>query len=593
LKGHIAPDKIEEVKRRADIVDLVSEYVTLKKGGKNFLGLCPFHKEKTPSFTVNREKQIFYCFGCGEGGNVLTFVMKMSDMSFPEAVRHLAGKTGVVIPERVFTHQDKESLSLRKEVSRVNKMAAAYFSKNLFSQAGKEARDYLRKRGLQDELIREFGLGYALDGWRHLRDYFEKAGISLKLVNQSGLVIPKANGGGSFYDRFRRRLIFPIEDVGGSVIAFGGRIMGEGEPKYLNTSESPVYIKGRNLYGLNRTKEDIRKSGYAILVEGYFDLISLWASGIRNVVASLGTALTRDHVDLLRRYTSHVVAVFDPDEAGKKALTRSIELFLSGNMHAKCVVLPDGYDPDQYLRTHGKESFMKIIDNGQSLVDYYIETVIGTVATFEKKKDALREAVSFIVHIDNIRERDLFIKRVSEKVGLDQQLLTKEVNLALKAPAGKQASESREPDVAIDMVELSIIHIMLEYPSMIPEIVKKNIFDCFMSAYLKSLAVNLADAYAKEGSKGFDASRFIEAIDDEFIRKKLLRMMVDENPYDEKVIDRVTADAMKQVKRKWYRERCRVLKTKIKKAEESDNHELWAELLEELQRLQKEEKTSL
>ena len=593
MKGHISPDKIDEVKRRADIVDLVSEYVTLKKGGRNFLGLCPFHKEKTPSFTVNRDKQIFYCFGCGEGGNILTFLMKMSDMSFPEAVRHLAGKTGVVIPEKIMTRQEKESSGVRSEVSRVNKMAAAYFSKNLFSQAGKEARDYLRKRGMQDDVIREFGLGYAIDGWRHLRDYFEKTGISLKLVEQSGLVIPKANGGGSFYDRFRGRLIFPIEDVGGSVIAFGGRIIGEGEPKYLNTSESPVYIKGRNLYGLNRTKEEIRKKGYAILVEGYFDLITLWASGIRNVIATLGTALTRDHVDLMRRYTSHVVAVFDPDEAGKKALTRSIELFLSGNMHAKGAVLPDGHDPDQYLRTHGKESFMGIIDEAESLVDYYIENVIGKVATFEEKKGALKEAVSFIVHIDNARERDLFIKRVSEKLGLDQELLTKEVNLALQAPAGKLADPSKEADIDIDTVELSIIHIMLEYPSMVPEIVKNNIFDCFMSVNMKSLAIELADSYAKEGAEGFDASRFIQAIDNGLIRKKLLRMMIDENPYDEKVIDRVTADAMKQVKRKWYKERCRILKTRIKKAEENENHEGWVKLLEELQRLQREEKKSL
>jgi len=592
LKGHITPDKIEEVKRRADIVDLVSEYVTLKKGGKNFLGLCPFHKEKTPSFTVNRDKQIFYCFGCGEGGNILTFLMKMSDMSFPEAVRHLAGKTGVVIPERVLTRQEKESSSIRNEVSRINKMAAAYFSKNLFSQAGKEARDYLKKRGLQDDVIKEFGLGYALDGWRNLRDYFEKAGISLKLIEQSGLVIPKANGGGSFYDRFRGRLIFPIEDVGGNVIAFGGRLIGEGEPKYLNTSESPVYIKGRNLYGLNRTKEEIRKKGYVILVEGYFDLITLWASGVRNVIATLGTALTRDHVDLMRRYTSHVVAVFDPDEAGKKALTRSIELFLSGNMHAKGVVLPQGYDPDQYLRAHDQESFMEIVDGAQSLVDYYIENVIGRVDTFEEKRAALRDAVSFIIHIDDIKERDLFIKRVSEKLGLDQELLTKDVNLALKAPAVKQSDASREPDIDIDMVELSIIHIMLEYPSVVPEIAKKNIFDCFMSVNLKSLAIKLADTYAKEGAKGFDASQFIQAIDNESIRKKLLRMMIDD-PYDEKVVNRVTVDAMNQVKRKWYKERCRVLKTKIKEAEENDNHKLWAKLLEELQSLQREGKASL
>jgi DNA primase len=593
VKGHIAPDKIEEIKRRADIVELVSEYVTLKKGGKNFLGLCPFHKEKTPSFTVNRDKQIFYCFGCGEGGNVLTFLMKMSDMSFPEAVRHLAGKTGVVIPEKILTREEKESFSVRDEIGRVNKMAAAYFSKSLFSQAGKGARDYLRKRGMQEDAIREFGLGYALDGWRHLRDHFEKAGIPLKLVEQSGLVIPKASGGGSFYDRFRGRLMFPIEDVGGSVIAFGGRIIGSGEPKYLNTSESPVYIKGRNLYGLNRTKEDIRKEGYAVLVEGYFDLITLWASGVRNVIATLGTALTRDHVDLLRRYTSHVAVVFDPDEAGKKALRRSIELFLSGNMHAKGVVLPEGHDPDQYLRTHGKEAFMEIVDRAGSLVDYYIENVIGGVATYEEKRDALKEAVSFIIHIDNTRERDLFIKRVSEKIGLDQELLTKEVNLVLKAASAKKADASREPEMEIDTVELSIIHMMLEYPSMVPEIVQKNVFDYFMSANLKSLVVKLADYYAKKGAKGFDASQFVQAIDNEFIKNKLLRMMMDENPYDEKVIDRVVADAMKQVKRKWNKERYRVLKTKIKKAEENNDQELWASLLEELQRLQREEKTSL
>ncbi len=213
----------------------------------------------------------------------MTFLMKMNSMSFPEAVRHLAGKTGVVIPERVLTREEKERTSARDEINRINQMAAKYFSENLFSQAGKGAREYLRDRGIQDEVVKEFCLGFALDGWRHLKEYFEKAKVSLKLVEQAGLIIPKTNGGGSFYDRFRGRLIFPIEDVGGNVIAFGGRILGDGEPKYLNTSESPVYVKGKNLYGLNRTKEDIRQKGYAILVEGYFDLITLWSAGIRNV----------------------------------------------------------------------------------------------------------------------------------------------------------------------------------------------------------------------------------------------------------------------------------------------------------------------
>ncbi|HVO67598.1 MAG TPA: toprim domain-containing protein, partial [Syntrophales bacterium] len=428
-------------------------------------------------------------------------------------------------------------------------------------------------------------------GWRHLKEYFEKAKVSLKLVEQAGLIIPKTNGSGSFYDRFRGRLVFPIEDVGGKVVAFGGRILGDGEPKYLNTSESPVYIKGKNLYGLNRTKEDIRKKGYVILVEGYFDLITLWDSGIRNVIATLGTALTRDHVDLIRRYTGQVVAVFDPDVAGKKALARSIELFLSGNVRAKAVVLPDGYDPDKYVTTYGREAFMAIIDRAQSMVDYYIENFIGKVATVEEKRDALKEALSFIINIDGINERELFIKRVSEKLGLNQELLMKEVNQALKVASGKTTGTSTERDMEIDIVELSLIHIMLEYPRKIPEICQGDILDYFMSANLKSLAEKLKDSFEKEGSAGFDTSIFIQNIDNEIIKQKMLKKMIDENPYDEGIVNRVIMDAMKQIKRKWYKEKSGILKTAIRKAEESGNNELCKKLLEEKERLLREEKT--
>ncbi|HBH87943.1 MAG TPA: DNA primase [Syntrophaceae bacterium] len=591
LKGHIAPEKIEEVKRRADIVDLVSEYVTLKKGGRNFLGLCPFHKEKTPSFTVSREKQIFYCFGCGEGGNVLTFLMKMNNMSFPEAVRFLAGKTGVVIPERIFTREEKESSRTREEISRINRMAAKYFSENLFSKVGNGARAYLGKRGIHDEVIKEYSLGYATEGWRNLKEYFEKSKISLKLLERAGLIIPKTNGGGSYYDRFRGRLMFPIEDVSGNVIAFGGRILGEGEPKYLNTPESPVFIKGRNLYGLNRTKEDIRRKGYAILVEGYFDLITLWGAGWRNVVATLGTALTKDHIDLIRRYTNEVIVLFDPDLAGKKALARSIELFLSGNVRAKAVVLPDGYDPDLYVRTNGSESLKEIIGRAQSMIDYYIENLIGKVSTVEEKRDALREAVSFIINIDNKSERDLFIRRVSEKLGINQELLTKEVNRTVKASTVNPGAVSTEPDMDIDTVELSLIHIMLEYPHKIPEIVQKNILNCFLSANLKSLAKRLTDSFEKEGSESFDAPLFVQTIENDGIRQKLLKKMINENPYDEGIVERIIMDAMKQVKRKWYKEKGRILTREIKKADESGDNELSNRLLAEKERLLREEKT--
>jgi DNA primase len=592
LKGHIPGSKVEEIKGRADIVDLISEYITLKKAGRNFVGLCPFHKEKTPSFSVNREKQIFYCFGCGEGGNVLSFLMKVNHLSFPEAVRYLARKTGIVIPEGVMTREEKERSSLKEQINRVNQMAARYFSQNLFSQAGRQAREYLKKRGLQDSVVREFHLGYALDGWRHLRDFFEKGKVSLKLAEQSVLVILKTNERESFYDRFRGRLIFPIEDIGGHIVAFGGRIIGDGEPKYLNSPESPVYVKGRCLYGLNRTKDDIRKKGYAILVEGYFDLISLWNVGITHVVATLGTALTKEHVDLIRRYTGQVIAVFDPDEAGKKALARSLGLFLAGNIHAKVVVLPDGYDPDQYIRTFGKASFEEVVNQAQSMVDYYIEKVIGKVGTLEEKLNSLRDAVPFIVNIGDAIERNLFIKRVSEKLGIDQELLKKEVHRSLNASSRTLADIPRIQDKGkIDRVELSLIHIMLEYPRKIPEVVHEDVLDCLTNSDLRMFGETLKDAFIRNTLDGFDSSLLIDRLSSGAIREKLLKKMVDEAPYDEKMADCILSDAIRQIKRKWYKEKHRVLKMKLVKAEEMADRELCNSLLTEKEKLRREEES--
>ena len=417
--------KIEEIKSRIDIVELASEYLTLKKAGRNFTGLCPFHQEKTPSFTVNREKQIFYCFGCGEGGNAITLLMKIANMTFPEAVKALAEKTGVVLPLRSANRDGSQKDSLREEITNLNLRAAQQFSRNLNSAAGKAAREYLQSRGISDDTIKQFRVGFAPDTWRSLTDYIEGSGSSLKLAEQAGLIVSGKEG--SFYDRFRGRLIFPIENVFGEIVAFGGRVMEKGEPKYLNSPESPVYIKGKNLYGLNKAKEEIRKNGFALIVEGYFDLISLWNAGIGNVVATLGTALTREHLELLRRYTVSVVALFDPDEAGKKALDRSLELFLSMNMHARALILPEGCDPDDYVKKYGKEKLIELIDLAPAISDYYIEKVLGNGKTFEENRDLVKTAMEFISKIGDERERviekNLFIKRVAEKLGIDQELL--------------------------------------------------------------------------------------------------------------------------------------------------------------------------
>jgi DNA primase len=590
LKGHIPGSKVEEVKGRADIVDLISEYVTLKKAGRNFIGLCPFHKEKTPSFTVNRDKQIFYCFGCSEGGNVISFLMKVNHQSFPEAVRYLARKTGIVIPEGVLTREEKERSSLKEQINRVNQLAAQHFSQNLFSQAGREAREYLVKREIQESVVREFRLGYALNGWRYLRDFFEKGKVPLKLAEQAGLIVSKANEKDSFYDRFRGRLIFPIEDIDGRVIAFGGRIIGDGEPKYLNSPESPVYVKGRCLYGLNRTKDDIRQRGHAVLVEGYFDLLSLRNAGVTNVVATLGTALTKEHVDLIRRYTRQIIAVFDPDEAGKKAVARSLGLFLAGSIHAKIAVLPDGYDPDQYVRSFGREAFEEVVTHAQSMVDYYIEKVIGKVGTLEEKRDSLREAIPFIVSIGDAIDRNLFVKRVSEKLGIDQEFLKKEVHQSLKAFSQSPIDVPGIQDKGkLDGVELALIHIMLEYPGKIPEIVHTGILDYLMNSDLRKFADIMKESFDRNGADGFDSSVLIDRLGNGMIREKLLKKMVDEVPYDEKMAERILSDTISQIKRKCYREKRRVLRMKLVKAEEMGDQDLCNRLLVEKERLRREE----
>ena len=588
MKSHIPDIKIEEIKSRANIVDLVSEYVTLKKAGRNFVGLCPFHKEKTPSFTVTPDKQIFYCFGCGEGGNVFSFLMKINQMAYPEAIRHLARKTGVVIPERVSSHEEKEQISLREQLTHINHIAAVYYSNNLFSSVGKEAQIYLKKRQIREEIIREFRLGFALDGWRHLKDFFEREKISLKVAEQAGLLIPGKDA--SLYDRFRARLMIPIEDVSGRVIAFGGRIIGAGEPKYLNSPESAVYIKGRNLYGLNRTKEEIRKQGYAILVEGYFDLILLWNAGITPVVATLGTALTREQVDLIGRYTSHVAVLFDPDEAGQKALERSLELFLAGNMHVRAVILPSGYDPDDYVRTFGKDRLLELIARAPSMVDYYIENVMGDRGTFEKDRDVLRKSLSFIRHIDNAIERNLFIKRVSEKLGIDQDVLKTEISHSMTASPNAATKQKKHPGT-VDLLEMNLIHILMMHPEKLAVMAETNILNYFISPDLKSLGEELK--MFATGPGNFDAVEFISRLDSGVLRERLLRKVIDESSYDEKVLDRLLADTVKQIKRRWYREIKKILMIKMNKAQEAGDMNLCDELLNEKERLLKEERTQV
>ncbi len=578
--------KIEEIKSRIDIVELASEYLTLKKAGRNYTGLCPFHQEKTPSFTVNREKQMFYCFGCGEGGSAITLLMKIANMTFPEAIKSLAEKTGVILPIRSVNKDGSHKDSLREEITGLNLKAAQHFSRNLNSSEGKVVREYLQIRGISEEAIKYFRLGFAPDTWRSLTDYIEGSGSSLKLAEQAGLIVPGKEG--SFYDRFRGRLIFPIENVFGEIVAFGGRVMEKGEPKYLNSPESPVYIKGKNLYGLNKAKEEIRKQGFALIVEGYLDLISLWNAGIRNVVATLGTALTRDHLELLRRYTLNVVALFDPDEAGKKALDRSLELFLSMNMHAKALILPEGCDPDDYVKKYGKDKLDKLIELAPAISDYYIENVLGNGKTFEENRDLVKTATEFIGKIGDEIERNLFIKRVAEKLGIPQELLKKEIHkkdVQLKPKGGIQ---KKTIDANIDPVEVHLIRLLLEYPQKTTYVESENVLDFFLHPALKNLGEKIVETYKLLGF--VDINVILSADDDRPLREKIHKLSIEAPPTDDAMVGKNFADNVRRIKEKWYREQRRQVQFRLSQAQESGDKELTSELTCQKQKLMKEEK---
>lgn len=589
MNGSIPDDKIEEIRRRADIASLIGEYVTLKKAGRNYLGLCPFHREKTPSFTVSPDKQMFYCFGCSEGGNVFSFLMKLNHLSFPEAVRHLAKKVGVVIPERTMSREEKERYSLTEQIRQVNELAAVFFTKTLQSPAGEGAREYLRKRGIGESAIRTFRLGFSPDGWSYLYEYLEKNGVSPKLAEQAGLLVERTGKSQGHYDRFRARVMIPIEDVDGRVIAFGGRVMGTDEPKYMNSPESAVYSKGKTLYGLARTREAIREKGFALLVEGYFDLIALWNAGIPNVVAMLGTALTRAQVDLIRRYTAHVAAVFDPDEAGRKALARSLELFLAGNVHARAVILPDGYDPDEFVRVHGREKMDEVVAKAWPMADYYIDHILGGRGTLEEDRDKLREAVSFLSRLEDDVGRNLFIKKVAEALVVDEEVLKKDVLRALSHSSSAVPADLPRRTTAMEMdpSELSLIRMMLEYPAKSSTVRESAILACFRTEKLKLLGEELL-AMDREGRTMRDASSLVGTLTEGPLRDKLLAFLVQESPFTGELIDRLMADTIKKIRERWNKERGKSLTRKIKEAERTGNGELVDRLVLDVERLRKE-----
>jgi DNA primase len=429
----IADDKIDEVRNANDIVEVISGYVQLKKRGKNYLGLCPFHTEKTPSFTVSAEKQMYHCFGCSKGGNIFTFLMEMDKISFVEAVRSLASKAGINIPEENMPVTEEQTEF--ENYYAVCRFAGMHFFRNLTeSDEGKEALSYFYKRGFTDETIRTFGLGYAMNSWDTFVLKAQAEGFKVGDIAKVGLA--RVRDDGSLYDYFRGRAMFPIFSIQGRVIGFGARKMREDDAiagKYINSPESPLYDKSRVLYGLFHSKDFIRQEDNALMVEGYADLISLYQAGIQNVVASSGTALTEAQLKLIGRYSKNLTLVYDADSAGSSATVRGIDLALEHDLNVRIVELPEGEDPDSFVLKHGGMEFRERLTNAVSFIDFKAKQFqrSGAFTTTEGKTQAVRSLVQSIAKMKDELKRNFYVKDVAEKYEVYESLLYRELERAL------------------------------------------------------------------------------------------------------------------------------------------------------------------
>lgn len=440
---YFSEELIEEIRQRNDIVDVISGYVKLQKKGSSYFGLCPFHNEKSPSFSVSRQKQMYYCFGCGAGGNVITFVMEYENFSFVEAVRMLAERAGVEIPEVEYSQEAKAKADLKSTLLEVNKLAAKYFYAQLKSEQGKMAYTYLTKRGLSEETIKNFGLGYSNKYSDDLYKYLKLKGYSDDILAKAGLISVNEKSG--VYDKFWNRVMFPIMDVNNRVIGFGGRVMGDAKPKYLNSPETEVFDKSRNLYGLNRARTS-RKS-YFLICEGYMDVIALHQAGFTNAVASLGTALTAGHASLIKRYVNEVYLTYDSDEAGTKAALRAIPILKEAGITAKIIRMEPYKDPDEFIKNLGPEAFEERINKARNGFMFSLEVLERDfdMNSPEGKTNFMREVAVRLTQFEEEIERNNYMEAVAEKYRVGYENLRKLVaNTAIKTGLAKPAEKPKQ-----------------------------------------------------------------------------------------------------------------------------------------------------
>lgn len=454
---------INEVKEKNDIIEVISEYTSLKRSGANYMGLCPFHSEKTPSFSVSSDKQLYYCFGCGAGGTVINFIQNIEGLDFVETVKHLALRAGMGVPEN--TAEETEESRLKKKIYEMNKIAGRAYFNLLNSEKGKIALGYLRNRGLSDSTITKFGLGYSPDSWDFMYKTLKSKGYSDEDTVKSGLC--RRSEKGRIFDFFKNRVMFPVMDVRGNVIAFGGRDMtGKSMSKYLNTGDTPVFKKRENLFNLNNAKN--KKEDYIILAEGYMDVISLYQAGFKNAVASLGTSLAPEHSRLIKRYTEKVIISYDSDAAGKNAALRATSILKKDGIKIKILRMKDAKDPDELIKKFGPEAYKYAIETALSGVEYDLENAYpqGGFSDEEEKVEYIKKAAEILKFIKSEIELEVYINKVASQTGLSPDKVKAYVNERKKAQKFiKKRSFEKNVKIIKRTPEESLIRIIAENPS--------------------------------------------------------------------------------------------------------------------------------
>jgi DNA primase len=584
----ISQDKIAEIRHRASIVEVISDHVTLKKTGRNHIGLCPFHAEKTPSFTVSEEKGIYHCFGCQSGGSVFHFLMNYDHLTFPEAVERVAKRYGITVEQdgRRASHDSGE----REKLYRVNEQVALHYQKLLFGHAeGRKALEYLSARGVDEATARKFMLGYAPQTGSGLFKVFSLEGISSNDACRLGLIGQRAPE--KFYEKFFARVIFPIVSPAGKVVAFGGRVLDNALPKYLNSSETPLFHKGSTLYGLHQAKDGIRKADRVVVVEGYLDVIALAQHDLPYAVATLGTALTADHVRVLSRYTQNIIALFDGDDAGRKAASRSFEIFIETGLLGRAAFLPKGEDPDTFVRSRGKAALEAVLEQAVPLADYYfswLEQRYGK--SLEGKSQIAGEVSRVLAKVTNAFEADLLVRRAVDILGIREDVLRRS-----KPSSSDRAAPAREPRAGTnaaaqsreDFAERSLVSLMLRLPATLESVVRNPEVRQWFGVKWGRVVDDIGTQWQERGA--LDMGQLLESLPAE-LASDMAALSLEREDLTDAECGRMAEDCLSHLRRKHLKRLERDLRLAIRAAEEQQDEKAKRERMLEWQDLVRKER---